>query len=36
MNKGDPLSIENGVITIDSETYHQRYEWTDEIPFPEG
>ena len=33
---GAPLSIENGVITIDTDTSHQVFEWTDEIPFPEG
>ena len=35
-NAGEPLSIENGVITIDTDTSHQRYEWTDEIPIPES
>ena len=33
--KGEPVSIENGVITIEEQGSHMVFEYTDEIPFPE-
>lgn len=35
-SKGDPVSVENGVITLDRDGTHEVFVLTDELPIPEG